>query len=59
MLFRNSNGELKNINKLEFINDKDYYNTISQFMNTNAGLNTNNSHNIAIDNLINKVKLLI
>ena len=49
MLFRNSNGELKNINKLEFINDKDYYNTILQFMNTNAGLNTNNSHNIAIE----------
>ena len=57
MLFRNNNGELKNIKKIDYINDKDYYKTIFQFMNTNV--NINNSHNTAIDNLINKIKLLI
>ncbi len=57
MLFRNNNGELKNIKKIDYINDKDYYKTIFQFMNTCA--NINNSHNTAMDNLINKIKLLI
>ena len=56
MLFRNNSGELKNINKLDYINDKDYYKTILQFMNTRAKIN--NSHNIALDNLINKIKIL-
>ena len=57
MLFRNNNGELKNIKKIDYINDKDYYKTIFQFMNTCAKIN--NSHNTAMDNLINKIKLLI
>jgi hypothetical protein len=57
MLFRNNNGELKNIKKIDYINDKDYYKMILQFMNTRA--NINNSHNTAVDNLINKIKILI
>jgi len=57
MLFRNNNGELKNIKKIDYINDMDYYSTILKFMNTNV--NINNSHNTAMDNLINKIKLLI
>ena len=57
MLFRNNNGELKNIKKIDYINDKDYYSTILTFINTNV--NIINSHNTAMDNLINKIKLLI
>jgi len=57
MLFRNNTGELKNINKIDYINDNDYYNSILKFMNT--GVNINNSHNTAINNLINKIKILI
>ena len=57
MLFRNNNGELKNIKKIDYINDKDYYSTILTFMNT--GVSINSSHNTAIDNLINKIKILI
>ena len=57
MLFRNNSGELKIINKIDYINDRDYYKTILLFMNTCDTINK--SHNIAIDNLINKIKILI
>lgn len=33
MIFRNSKNEMRNINKLDFPNDRDYYAAIKKFMN--------------------------
>lgn len=33
MIFRNSKNEMRNINKLDFSNDRDYYAAIKNFMN--------------------------
>jgi hypothetical protein len=33
MIFRNSKNEMRNINKLDFSNDRDYYAAIKKFMN--------------------------
>ena len=33
MIFRNSKNEIRNINKLDFSNDRDYYAAIKKFMN--------------------------
>jgi hypothetical protein len=57
MLFKNSKGEIKKINKLDFNNDKEYYICIKNFMNIEN--NNSSSHNISINNLLNKIQLLI
>ena len=57
MLFKNSKGEIKKINKLDFNNDKEYYICIKNFMNIEN--NNSSSHNISINNFLNKIKLLI
>ncbi len=57
MLFKNSKGEIKKINKLDFNNDKEYYICIKNFMNIEN--NNSLSHNISINNLLNKIQILI
>ncbi len=57
MLFKNSKGEIKKINKLDFNNDKEYYICIKNFMNIEN--NNSSSHNISINNLLNKIQILI
>ena len=57
MLFKNSKGEFKTINKSNFTNDKEYYICIKNFMNTKS--NNILTHNESINNVLNKIKLLI
>jgi hypothetical protein len=59
MIFREHNGKLIEINKMDFNNDKLYYNKIIQTINSESNISnlysnsTYNYNNYSINNLIN------
>tara|TARA_B100001287_G_C22604640_1_gene492083 strand:+ start:365 stop:541 length:177 start_codon:yes stop_codon:yes gene_type:complete len=56
MLFRNAKGELKEINKLNYVNDNNYYLAIKNFMSAD---NNDNDFDKTTNKLLDKIENII
>lgn len=56
MLFRNAKGELKEINKLNYVNDDNYYLAIKNFISVNKN---ENDFDKSTNNLLDKIANII
>jgi len=55
MLFRTNHGKLVEINKKDFINDKEYYKTISSCYGITFNEYTNHTNNVTSTNTFNYI----